>query len=356
MSFLRRLLGLGQGTYDDTDYVDPEFHFTLRIPGGWRQAALVPRFRSTGGRLALTASNGAVFNVSCGAPDPAMPSDKIARVERAREFLAQSVPAVVGPPLRDVTTPISGEMNVARAEISTVQGFHGLISILHEGIEYVLQYGGNERTRSQVEMLIASFCLPRTVRRYPARIVDFSTVVARLDAADEDARQRARGRLLQAGAESVPSILASVNACNQAIMAAAALGPQRMELGIRSLLRRIELLGELGDARGIPAILNAIGDSAKAKQMSSEAHRLLLVSQEALVRLGPLAVTEIAKVINTPSVDIRLALAEVLAKIGGTESQRVLQTMLDDPQESIRVLAQRATETFDFRIERGTLG
>ena len=352
MGFLRQLLGLDQDTPDHAYYVDPEFRFSLKVPGSWRRTPLALQFRSTGGRIALVRPGGATFNVSCGAPDSETPTDKIERGEHALAFLAQSVRGVVARPSRDVTTEVSGETNVARAEISTLQGFHGLISILHEEIEYTLQYRGNERTRAEIEALIASFCLPGTPFHSQARLKDFSRVVDQLDTADENVRQNARDLLVQAESEALPAILASVNACIQGIMTAAAVGPQRIELRIRALRRRIELLGKIGDERGIPAILNAIGDSAKAQEMSPEARRLLLASQDALIRLGAKAVSPIAKVLETPGDRIRLALAQVLERIGGAESQKVLRTMLDDPEEGIRTIAQRATEAFDFGIER----
>jgi len=336
--------------------VDPEFRFSLRIPGSWRQMPLIPQFRTTGGRIALVRPGGAKFNVSCGAPDSETPTDKIERGEHALAFLAQSVRGVVARPSRDLTTEVSGETNVARAEVSTLQGFHGLISILHEGIEYTFQYRGNEGTRAEIEALIASFCLPGTSFHSHARLKDFSKVVDQLDAADESARQNARDLLVQAGSEALPAILASVNACIQGIMTAAAVGPQRIELRIRALRRRIDLLGKIGDERGIPAILNAIGDSAKAQEMSPEARRLLLASQDALIKLGAKAVAPIAKVLDTAGAQIRLALAQVLEGIGGAESEKVLRTMLDDPEEGIRTIARRATETFDFGIERRKLG
>jgi len=352
MGFLRKLLGLDGDMPEYRDYIDPEFRFSLRVPGSWRQTSLVPQFQSTGGRIALARSGGAMFNVSCGAPDPGTPTDKIERVERARVFLAQSVPGVVAAPLRDVATEMSGEANVARAEVSTVQDFYGLISILHKGIEYTLQYSGNERTRSEIEALIASFHLPDTLEYSQARVTDFWAVVDRLDATDASERLSAHDLLAQAGAEAVPAILASVNACNQAIMAAARGGLRSMELQINALCRRIELLGQIGDERGIPALLNALGDSAQAREISPGAQRLFLLSQEALVKLGTKSVAPIAKVLDTPGARIRLALVEVLEKIGDAESRRILNTMLDDPEEGIRVIARRAMETFDFNIER----
>lgn len=354
MDFIRKLLGLDRtiAIQEEQEYVDPVFHFHLEIPPKWRRMALVPEFQSTGGRIALAHPDGAVFNVSCGPLDPGIPEDKIARAVLAAKYLAQSVAFAIATPLRDVTTEIPGEDNVARVEVATRQGFEGLISILHHGVEFTLQYQGNDDTRPQLEALITSFGLPGFLHHTLTHNTDFSTAILGLDTANQFERQSARDILVNAGVAPVPALLTSVQACNQAIMVSANYGPLGMESRIDALCSRIEILGKIGDERGIPAMLNAIGDSSQSKQISPAAQRLYITSQDALVSFGSAAVVPIAKVLNTPSASIRQALAEVLVKIGDAESHQLLKGMQDDPDAGLRAIARSCTETFKFEIVR----
>lgn len=146
----------------NTIYKDDEFGFEVAVPRGWREQPLVGAFAGTGGRLALRSRDGATANFSCGPPDPGTPTDNVQRANEARTFFAR-VPGTVSVPFRDVATAVSGEENVARAEVRTQDGFHGIVSVIHKGIEYVIQYHATKRARSEVADLIASFRLPGSV-------------------------------------------------------------------------------------------------------------------------------------------------------------------------------------------------
>ena len=352
MGFFRRLLGLEQDAPWDGRCHASEFGFDLQVPERWRRTRLVPAFRATGGRLALASPDGALFNVSCGPLDLGTSPDKVVRAEQARDFLVRAVPGALPPGLRDVLSPVSGLTNTARAEVATPGGFHGLISLLHEGMEFTIQYKGNERTRADIEMLITYFHVPGTDGRPPERFLDFRAAVSGLDSPDEGERGRARDLLVQAGSDSLPAVLASVNACNQAIMTAMRNGYPLVEARIAALRRRIELLGIIGDEKGIPAILNAIGDSAKAQESSPEARGLLSASQKALTGLGRKAARAIADVMDERDANVRLALAQVLEKIEGSESREILRTVEDDTDRGVRDIARRAEDVFDFEIRK----
>lgn len=350
MNLLKKLFGPRSDNFEDPSvYVDPNFGFSIRIPSGWRRTSMVWSFRATGGCVALALPRQATLNISCGAPDPQTPTDKLARAEAAVAFLAKSVGRTVGPPLRDVVTSISGQDNVARSEVSTADGLHGLISIIHNDIEYVLQYHATEESRDRVESLIRSFRLPGTAVSAEPEVAEIGETVTALDAENEADRRRAHELLCGVGSAAVPALLSSVNACTQAIVHALMTdwraGPQ-----IEALQRRIELLGDLRDIRGVPAMLNAIGDSAQSEDFSPEAKRLRVVSQAALVKVGHDAVRDVANVLNTPSARLRLALVEVLIRIGGSEAQAILQGLANDPDTSVREAANRASKIFDFPI------
>jgi len=353
MSFLRWLLGSPRGAAAGGEYRDDETGFCLAIPAGWRHVRLTREFRGVGGRIALALPEDAgTFNVSCGAPDADVPADKHARADRACAFLARSAPRTTAPPVRDVATSISGESNVARAEAATARGFFGMISILHREVEYAIQYAGTERSRPQIEAMIASFALPGATTQRPAADVDYASLVGQLDARGDSQRRDARDNLVRAGGEAVAAILGSVHACNQAIMSAGSVsGPAAMGKQIDALRRRIEVLAAIGDPRGIPAMLNAIGDAAQCQDVSAEARRLLMAAQDAVVAVGAAAVAPIADVVDTPSPEIRLALVQVLGRIGGPQAGRVLGALRDDPDERVRVAARQAGSSFTFDVE-----
>jgi hypothetical protein len=314
----------------NTMYRDEDFGFEVTIPPGWRKQTLVGVFAATGGRLSLRSRDGATANFSCGPPDSGSPTDKIKRADLARTFLAHDVPGAASVPLRDVATSLSGEENVARAEVRTRDGFHGIVSVIHKGIEYVIQYHGTERTRSEVEDLIASFRLPgSTTQVAPQPAVDAARVVAKLDDQAPQTRESARKQLIQMGkmgTAAVPSLLASVNACNQAIMAAGAGLSGHFGSTVDALRYRIEVLGAIGDPGAIPAILNAIGDAAR--NYGREVEQLLHASEKALSAIGQPAVPRIADVIDTPTAAIRLALIRVLVQIGGTQARDGLTSII----------------------------
>ena len=141
----------------DERYVDPLFHFSLTIPAGWVRQKLVGEFVGTGGRLAIShVSHAATFNVSVGPPDRPEWLATEARSRAAAEYV-KKISSRVGPVSVIDSIPISGEANVVVVEYgtqTTVGGDvrrrnNGLISIVHKGIEYTLQWSAEQRYESQ---------------------------------------------------------------------------------------------------------------------------------------------------------------------------------------------------------------
>ncbi|MCC6794080.1 MAG: hypothetical protein IT366_03100 [Candidatus Hydrogenedentes bacterium] len=353
MGFLRGLLRIGNTTTrQPAGNSDNPHEFFLAIPPGWVRKPLTSSLKAAGGRIALILPGRASFNISSGPPDQQTPHDKCERAEEMKRFLRHGVPGSLGEAIVDVVTPISGEENVARADIAMGRGVHGMISIIHRGTEYVLQYEFLESGRSQLESLIRAFRLPGVEEDSPR--FDLSTLadaIAQLDSQDPNARDRARNVLTAAGPQALPILLSSVNACNQAIMSGLAAGSgDKRE--ILALVRRVEILGDLRDIRAVPALLNAVGDAAGAQAVSDEARILLQSAKAALIKLGPPAAPAIIKVLDTPSAIIRCALADVLTGIGGLEAINALRHLADDPDAAVRDVANRASSSFEFSIRR----
>ena len=353
MGFLRRLLRIGDSsTGQPADKSDNWHEFFSAIPPGWLCMPLTSSLKAAGGRLALISPSRASFNISSGPPDPQTPHDKWGRADAMKRFLRDSVPGALGDAVVDVVTPLSGEDNVARADIATGRGVHGLISIIHRGTEYVLQYEFRESERSQLESLIGAIRLPGVEKDSPRLDSDsLADAIAQLDSQDPNARDLARNELTAAGPQSLPILLSSVNACNQAIMSGIALG-NGGKREILALERRVEIMGDLRDIRAMPALLNALGDAAGAQVVSNEARMLLQSAKAALVKLGLPAAPAIIKVLDTPSAAIRCALADVLPGIGGFEALTALRHLADDPDATVRDVAIRASSSFEFSIRK----
>jgi HEAT repeat protein len=83
------------------------------------------------------------------------------------------------------------------------------------------------------------------------------------------------------------------------------------------LTQRITMLGQLGDERGISAILNALGDAAVAYESSGLPHALMLreAAADALVAFGAPAMKPIRENLHDPNLAIRQALEAVYEQL-----------------------------------------
>ena len=151
----------------DKRCVDPLFHFSLTIPAGWANQKLVGEFVGSGGRLAIShVSHAATLNVSVGPPDSPEWLASEARCRAALQYV-KKIPSRVGPVSVIDPTPIGGEANVVIVEYgsqATVGGDlrrrkNGLISIVHNGIEYTLQWSAEQDYEGQARAIIGSFTL-----------------------------------------------------------------------------------------------------------------------------------------------------------------------------------------------------
>lgn len=136
-----------QGPSEATQYTNSEYGFSFTIPAEWLKQRLLDQFLSTGGQVAIShRSHKATPNVSVGPPDRPEWRAKETRAGAVRDFLIRA-PGRIGDVAVSTSTPVSGESNTVSAEYETETDIHcvtirrrdGLISIIHNGLECVLQ-------------------------------------------------------------------------------------------------------------------------------------------------------------------------------------------------------------------------
>jgi tetratricopeptide (TPR) repeat protein len=147
-------------TYDDTQHP-----FSFCIPAGWLIQELVPGFSRIGGRVAISQmTHAATFNVAVGPLERPALSFSESRVKAAKAYV-RKVRDRVGSIDAQTFVPVSGEENVVVAEYDTRsqiggairQRRNGFVSILHDDLEYVIQWSAEAEYEKQVRQIIASF-------------------------------------------------------------------------------------------------------------------------------------------------------------------------------------------------------
>ncbi|HEX8072432.1 MAG TPA: hypothetical protein VF546_20970 [Pyrinomonadaceae bacterium] len=142
-------------------YANAEYGFSLTVPAGWVVQRLVSEFSSTGGQVAVShKTHKATLNVSVGPTDL---RTREARADALRAFLA-GVPERVGDYRVTSAVAVAGEPNAVCGECSTrrvVGGapqLHkaGLLTILHNDLEYVVQWTAAAGYEDEVQAIVAS--------------------------------------------------------------------------------------------------------------------------------------------------------------------------------------------------------
>ena len=150
---------------DSGVYHDSRYSFSFCIPPGWLKQKLVPEFVNSGGRAAIShKTHAATFNISAGALDRPEWSFPEVRVVAAQDLLLKTTGLVGGVNVKTLV-PVSGEENVVIAEYytrATMAGVerrrnNGLVSILHNGVEFVVQWSAEAEYEGQVRDMLESF-------------------------------------------------------------------------------------------------------------------------------------------------------------------------------------------------------
>jgi hypothetical protein len=138
-------------------YEDAWYPFSFTIPAEWLPQKLHREFTRTGGRISIShISHAATFNISVGPLDKPEWSLAEVRVVSAEEFLKKKEGRVGSIDVKTFVS-IDGEDNVVVAECFTRreiagslrQRRFGLISILHDSLEYVFNGRRKRSTKNR---------------------------------------------------------------------------------------------------------------------------------------------------------------------------------------------------------------
>jgi hypothetical protein len=140
-----------------TEFINLQFGFRISIPAGWEWQPLHPKFVATGGQIEMRNEHNAMINVACGPPDERTPVANSDRLMAAERFVATQVPGAGAAPLHTDTQPFAGEWNTVRVEARLFGGFHGIVSAIHNGTEFVIHYRGDAESRAEVEEVLSTF-------------------------------------------------------------------------------------------------------------------------------------------------------------------------------------------------------
>ena len=174
------------------------------------------------------------------------------------------------------------------------------------------------------------------------------TMLSSLDMAKQKSIRDAEDEIVRCGEQYLDALIVSSNDCNREITAAAiAQDWKRAREGMKTLERRIRVLGRIGSSKAIPTILGALGDSALTVAAAKKdidflfdnpnpffrhnqialgvpydlelnkkvAGSLNKTSIKALTMIGQPAALEIRKHLDESSPPIRKALRKALKKI-----------------------------------------
>jgi len=335
----------------NTRYVDQVYRFSIEIPEYWELDSTQGGFDNKKCRLTVKLSEQAEIKISCAPPGSQTPFEKSARSYFYSHELEETTENVISGALHNVITPISGKDNSVRVELLTRKGFTGIISVFHAGLEYLIHYKSNNSKRDQIESLINSFCLPGYEPIKDPISTKFTHMFTMLDSEKEIDQIEAQVKLVQAGSGAVSALIASINSCNQNIMHSfQTRGIAEQE--IAALKRRIEVLGEIRDLQGVNAIIPAIADSVQVQSGSKEAAKLLIAAKEALRNIGNNAVGQIQKSLDLAGPMCKMALVEVLERMGTNDAIKVLRSLANDPDPLIREIVERTIGVVIFYIEK----
>lgn len=142
-------------------YSNDRFGFSLYVPPGWTRRPMQDQFKKAGGQLVIWSPqeqpDKANLNVAVGPPEDQQMLNKGNRANKLR--------SLVGPTGQiDTALQVSGESNCVRADWSEVKSVFGkqfpaetgLLSVIHNDLEYVIQWTSSPRRMRDVNGIISS--------------------------------------------------------------------------------------------------------------------------------------------------------------------------------------------------------
>jgi len=143
-------------------------------------------------------------------------------------------------------------------------------------------------------------------------------LVSRLASDHEPWRLEAEARLIALGPPAVHLLVGAVKHANPAVR-----------------LHAVHALARIGDARGISAVVQALGD---AENLGAVA----IAAEKALVEWGAAVKPELLRAARSGTVAVRARALRALGHIGGADLEPELESMLRDPEPAIRTQAAAA--------------
>lgn len=181
--------------------------------------------------------------------------------------------------------------------------------------------GPQELTASVMTAIFNFFHRFRKPRTISPRLEKLQELISSLDTADHGILQRIEDEIVQYGERSLDALLASVNDCNRRITAACLAQDWKAAIaGMQALERRIRVLGRIKSPRAVPALLDALADSAGAAELTGlptvpAARSLCQTAADALVNIGETTIPYLKDNINDRRLPVRKAVRSVLSRI-----------------------------------------
>jgi len=145
-----------------------------------------------------------------------------------------------------------------------------------------------------------------------------SQLLMQLDMRQDEDLNEVEDELVSMGNPAVQEVLASVTDVNREIIRAAMAGRLgEAAFGMRAMARRINVLGRIASPAAIPALLDALADSAMVADNPSfpEAKSVLKAASDALARLGSAAAPHLHEHLDDRRAPVRIAVANVLKRL-----------------------------------------
>lgn len=142
-------------------YTNKKYGFSFEIPRGWKEKSRSWLFRFAGGKVSIIPEGydvrDANINVSCGQIQPDL-NDTQRRAFALEQFLNSKGHKVIQLGVGD--TELAGEKNIVDAIYEAPDGIASKISAVHNGMEYVITFGGNiahDKYKTDLERVTDSF-------------------------------------------------------------------------------------------------------------------------------------------------------------------------------------------------------
>lgn len=309
-------------------------------------------------RITLKSANSILLEFYCSLLNPHICYERDSRIFQYLSQIEECTLNSTSKPINIMISPFSGVKNAIRAEILTTEGIKGIISIIYKGLEYRIDYLFNELYRNQVEAILNSFVFSDRLPNKFKIIDEINVIVTKLDSSNVQEKNLAKNLLIEAKDKSIPSLIASINNCNQQIMYYARMRDNiTADKWVLRLSERIDILGEIKSIQGINPIIQAIGDACQPNALtySSKAYYLLDAAKKALIKVGPQAISKIEDAIRSgnsyTSKHLRLTLNLLLKEYKVNNSKEKFSVNYNSYSSSISINELNSYKISKFNYE-----